>query len=607
MELGTAIAVTKAASNSLGEPIKRVSKNVYDKLCVTFTECFTANIEASAERCRKIKNIIYKDQPVNLESQYVSVQFSSEDESRTDAELVEDLKNNGKILISGRAGFGKTMFVKWATLQLADSHEHHKLYPLFVELRDLDASSAEKPLEESIFAKTSARKTRSTYSQFQIGLNNGMFVLILDAVDEISPAIRTKVSEKIRDFVREYPLCSILISTRPEESIESLQELKIYRTKRMDLDQIIEVINRLDYNSSVKEKLILRLKNGLFEDQREFLSNPLLATIMLLTFDHSADIPNKVSAFYKEAFEVLYQRHDAHKGTFRRDHHAGLPMDEFEKVFGYFCFTTFRRLKLEFSNSELISEFREALKYCKIDVKAEDAVRDAIESVSLLQRDGLKFVFVHRSFQEYFTARFLVDFRGPGVSELIDAAAFSRMGNNFIPMLYELNSDLLEFDWLLPKLDIWYSKVKRLKLNTKSGLKRIMALTTTDIGVGRSGNFMSYTVSGDIAASWMSVMRGVYDDRAFSGRFFGGGLGKIDEIRQAAITRYGSMPKSLTEFLKETDDKSHTVVSERDADWLIFSNLPIVFEEIRQDAERTIKLINARRSDLNTFVSTMTH
>ena len=39
--------------------------------------------------------------------------------------------------------------------------------------------------------------------------------------------------------------------------------------------------------------------------------------MMLMTFDEFAEIPSKMHVFYEQAFNVLYNKHDATKASFK--------------------------------------------------------------------------------------------------------------------------------------------------------------------------------------------------------------------------------------------------------------------------------------------------
>ncbi|WP_072379343.1 NACHT domain-containing NTPase [Novosphingobium sp. NDB2Meth1] len=304
MTFGETVAVTglKAAADGAKGPISKMTKAAYNKLVVSFIDCFRDNLAHAEGQCQKIKNILYRNEPVDLLDKYVNVKFKTNVGVETDAAVSKRLHNNQKTLISGFAGYGKTMFVKWATLNHIKTIQHHRKYPIFIKLRYLKGEYFEKPLEHVLYEFMSSTPNKSTYDQFLLGLHQGCFCIILDAVDEVNPQYRKKCIEGIRKFVVDFPECSMLISTRPDDELESISQLLVFKTIPMDKDQIVQVIKKLDYDLGVKEKLIAKIEDGLFEEREDFLGSPLLATIMLLTFDNTADIPEKPSHFLQGGF-----------------------------------------------------------------------------------------------------------------------------------------------------------------------------------------------------------------------------------------------------------------------------------------------------------------
>ncbi len=65
----------------------------------------------------------------------------------------------------------------------------------------------------------------------------------------------------------------------------------------MNEDQVRELINNLDYDKEAKQRFLARLRD-LYVRHESFLSIPLLCIIMLITFDQSADIPDKKHIFF---------------------------------------------------------------------------------------------------------------------------------------------------------------------------------------------------------------------------------------------------------------------------------------------------------------------
>ena len=137
------------------------------------------------------------------------------------------------------------------------------------------------------------------------------------------------------------------------EQFVGWNDFKELQSLELDKVQALELISKLDYNQVTKEKFMYELNHGLFEKYRSFASNPLLLTIMLMTFDEKASIPDKLNDFYEQAFSTLFNVHDGSKDCFKRDIRTGLGANDFKSVFSYFCFKTYFNNQYEFSESDV--------------------------------------------------------------------------------------------------------------------------------------------------------------------------------------------------------------------------------------------------------------
>jgi hypothetical protein len=217
-------------------------------------------------------------------------------------------------------------------------------------------------------------------------------------------------------------------------------------------EQVLELLRKLDYDMDVKKKFISEIKKHLFERHKSFLSNPLLATMMLLTFEQFAQIPDKMHVFYEQAFDTLYLKHDALKASYKRQTYTNLSIDDFKRLFSTFCLITYFEQAFSFDETLIREYLKRSVEISKIGVEVDSLLRDLLESVCLIQRDGIYYNFSHRSFQEYFCAYF--------ISRSSDSEAYRaaeklahRVEDNVLAMLKDINQDLLEEHWILPRLD----------------------------------------------------------------------------------------------------------------------------------------------------------
>ena len=285
-------------------------------------------------------------------------------------------------------------------------------------------------------------------------------MLLLDGFDELNHDIRDTVEDQILEISRAYPLTSIVVSGRPDDRFKAWKLFSIYKVQPMDQKQVLDLINKLEYDSGVRKRFIQKIKDGLFDSHNSFMSTPLLAILMLLTFEQNANIPDKMHLFYSEAFRTLFHKHDALKEQYARSRKSNLAVDDFEKVFAVFCLKTYVLEKLEFTEREITAYIKDALGYEKSAADASEFLFDIEEAICLFVKEGSSYFFVHRSFQEYFTALFLASCAQSVRDEFIDQVA-SRYWDNVLPMLFDMAGDQIEPTWVSDNCSRYLDKVGR--------------------------------------------------------------------------------------------------------------------------------------------------
>ena len=105
----------------------------------------------------------------------------------------------------------------------------------------------------------------------------------------------------------------------------------IYDIVPFDVPRSIQLISRLDFNEDAKNHFIIEIKNHLRRTHLEFIGNPLLCIIMLITFSDVGKISSKRHEFYEDAFNALWRKHDARKG-YQRERYTGLEKTKFLKL-----------------------------------------------------------------------------------------------------------------------------------------------------------------------------------------------------------------------------------------------------------------------------------
>jgi hypothetical protein len=429
--------------------ISKFIKTNQNKIKIDFNYAFKQYLKNAYEKYSKIKTLLYR-----IEPKYLYDFFECNTLVYTDKKInplnVNDILDISKyIIIQGTGGMGKTTMLKHFFINELKKDD---LIPIFVELKSLNKG---KPLFQCIYESLCLLGFNLEKEYFEYALINGCFLILLDGYDEIINSEHEDSLVEIRNFSDKYNENYFIISSRPNDSFISLQKFTVLESLAFSKEQSIRLIEKLDYEKSIKEKFIEELKDNLYKKHKSFASNPLLLNIMLLTFDNYAEIPEKLHIFYSNAFETLYSKHDATKGGYRREMLSGLSYDNFKTIFTKFCFITYIKHRIEFTSDELNDYLREVLKNMEINVNIENYIKDLIYSICVLYKEGNVYKFTHRSFQEYFTALYL--------KELSDHKQFKvgrylisksdYISDRVFDMFYDMSKERYEKNLIIPLLE----------------------------------------------------------------------------------------------------------------------------------------------------------
>lgn len=258
----------------------------------------------------------------------------------------------------------------------------------------------------------------------------------------------------------------------------------------MTKEQAISLIRKLKFDENIKNKFISELDEILYSKYQSFAQNPLLLTIMFMTYQNHAAMPEKLNEFYEQAFLTLFNMHDATKDFFKRDIRTGLGAEDFKLIFSYICFKSYFSDVFEFSDVTLNEYLTQAKKkFPNITFQISDFQEDLTHSVCMLIKDGLVYHFAHRSFQEYFAALYTCKLTDDIQSKLLSARikeSKSVLSDNFFSMLFELQSEKLNKILFVPVIN----KLQELYENLGFSVELLSKLFT---GIGINIDFTSET------------------------------------------------------------------------------------------------------------------
>ncbi|NVE94111.1 NACHT domain-containing protein [Altererythrobacter lutimaris] len=506
----TAVAkeLIEATGSKILDPIsKKVSREIA-KLRVHYTDTFQEHLASSLFRATYVKTVVSKDRAVRLRDIYVTLFLSQEDNGQFSDDQLDPTLNVGcRYIISGTGGAGKTILMKHLLLRCSEKADGK--IPLFIELRNLEFAKKRK-FPEIILAGICEDCDEESIELFLAGLEEGLFTLFFDGFDEINPEFTDQATKMIAAFSRKYKKCSVVMSTRPGTGIHSLVNFDVFHVLPLSKDQAIELIDKTKFDEVSKAKFRTALQQDLYDKHQTMMSIPILIVMMLLTFRSYGEIPDRMTVFYSQAFDTLYSIHDAEgKESYKRVHDSGLPPDLFRRVLNAFCYSSLCKYEIEFDRDSLNFYVEKGIKIAQAPCKTADYISDLIKNVCILQPDGTSYIFVHRSFQEFFAASFLSRYSGKQLFKAYDQL-ISVCGPDIIRMLAEIDRAKFERQWVLPKLEKFAEDLLRFK--DKGAVEQASALAKRLIVRGESPHLMPGLSRSSLSSDGMMLAYATTDE-----------------------------------------------------------------------------------------------
>jgi len=348
------------------------------------------------------------------------------------------------VIIIGTGGIGKSMMIRHLLLDAIEHYPEDGIVPIFLMLKDYDVSGGS--LLEYLVTKIHNFSPGIAAEHLTSLLDAGRCLLLLDGLDEVGTKQADAFEKKLEEFIDRFPNNQYVVSSRPHRTFSAYSRFTILKVRPFTKDQALALVDKLECSaddSSIKEEFRARLESTLYNTHRQFAENPLLLTIMYMTYELFRDVPSKMHLFYRDAYDALSKSHDALKGL-KRPSETGLTSDEFAEWFSEFCARTYYDEKYEFTEYEFSEYFNSLTQHAKrpdSHITAKAFRDDLCDNLCLMYFESGKYHFTHRSFQEYFCALFFSkqkDRTLEGIGDFFDNLRSRNYGDKTFSMLYDM-------------------------------------------------------------------------------------------------------------------------------------------------------------------------
>ena len=430
-------------------------KSSYNEVKINLGTAFEAYLTKSYDKYSKIKTIIYGIEPKRLYD-FFEIPFLKKGAKPITPTTTRVLTDISKFLIiEGSGGIGKSTLMKHLFLSELELKDY---IPIFIELKDFNEEE-HLDLEQLMLKKLNQFHNKFQEDYLDYALQSGCFLFLLDGYDELYSENQKEFFKKLNDFCDKYPENHYILSSRPysESEFIEFQRFTVLKAVPFTKEQAISLITKIEYpDEELKNKFIRDLESGLYDRHESFASNPLLLNIMLSTYNDYAEIPQKLHLFYYQAFDTMLSKHDATK-SYRRKMLSDLSSDTFKEYFAIFCFLTYQKAKTEFTFPEIEDIFKKFPSRIKNVPDIGNFIHDLENCLCVLYKEGNRYKFSHRSFQEYFVAYFLniqTDSKMRDYSfRLIESGKFRTSADSVFPMLEDMSTQRFNNNILIPLLN----------------------------------------------------------------------------------------------------------------------------------------------------------
>lgn len=305
--------------------------------------------------------------------------------------------------ISDSAGVGKSTLLQY--LWLNEIGVSHTL-PILVELRRL---KPHLPLLDQI-RELVGIGSGDTRDDLHAMLHSGDVRLLFDGLDEVGLDARSRVFDSLARFCIAYRRCPVIISSRPEPGLQPLREFEEFRLAPLAEADARELIRKYDPEGSVADALLSELDKPKVHSQvAEFLTNPLLVSLLYLAYRHKPAVPDVRPLFFRQVFDALFESHDLDKETgYVRAKLSGLNADRFHRVVRSVAMRHCAENTYQFSRDRVLDAIeRSAAIVEERSLSASAFLEDLLYRVPLLREDGVEIRWAYRSLAEYFAAEFV--------------------------------------------------------------------------------------------------------------------------------------------------------------------------------------------------------
>jgi predicted NACHT family NTPase len=318
-----------------------------------------------------------------------------------------------RVLILGRPGAGKTTFLKYLAISALNKSKKINAVPIFISLKEW---SQEKNvnLETMLLRQFDVCDLKNKKEFVKRLLKKGKCLILLDGFDEIDPEFRAASIIQIESFVKDWSQNKFVLSCRTAANSYVFSRFIEIEVADFNENQIQIFIKKwFQKPPQASEKCVKDLYSEEHKGILDLASNPLLLTLICISYEESLSFPDNRVQLYKTALDALLNKWDASRAIVRFNSYKKLTASKKELLLSQIAVQKIQDESNAFKISEVervIDNFMGEL----TDTDGYEGAKSVIEAIEsqhgIIQKiSDDEFAFSHLTFQEYYIARYILD------------------------------------------------------------------------------------------------------------------------------------------------------------------------------------------------------
>jgi predicted NACHT family NTPase len=367
--------------------------------------------------------------------------------------IVEKDRN---LFILGKPGAGKSTFLQYIAIKAAE--QTIDKVPIFVSLKAwADSGSELMPFITERFNICDFPDAQPFVEQL---LKSGSAMVLFDGLDEVNQknGQRDRQTRAMKDFIEKYHRTQCLITCRIAANVYFFQSFTYAEIADFTKEQIEIFVRKWFRNKEgVKDEAASNKFLGAFKKNenkrlREIARTPLLLTLLCLAFNKTFTIPPRRAALYRDGLDALLKEWDARRRIERDEIYRKLDSVHKENMLARIAAETFEKNEYFIPQEKLeklIIDYVENIPPHEAGESTDgETILKAIEVQHglFVERARKIYSFSHLTFQEYFTAQYIVAYAERGtVTKLVNCHCGDRRWREVFELTASLLPDGTEF------------------------------------------------------------------------------------------------------------------------------------------------------------------